>query len=281
MNKVVSTILFVVILGSSCFLSWNRLTEGHVWDGDFAEYVMQGESVWQGKISAFLQRNRFAMEESTYQVGPVAYPWGFPVLLAPFYAFLGLNMLALRGLNILFYAIFLISLWFGFRRYHSRFWLFILICVFAFNPYFLQVMNGIMSDVAFLVLSTFSIVFIGRVVIQRHRVVSNITDQVLLGALIAISFFFRSQGILLLAALGIAQIIAAKKSNIIEQRRSSRAIAEPGDSLLRQFFLRASNLWILILPYIFFLIATLLWRSILPEGGSSHLSFCMKYHYTY
>jgi hypothetical protein len=68
-------------LGSSCFLSWNRLTEGHVWDGDFAEYVMQGESVWQGEISAFLQRNRFAMEESTYQVGPVAYPWGFPEVL--------------------------------------------------------------------------------------------------------------------------------------------------------------------------------------------------------
>ncbi len=150
MNKVIIAIFFSMLLVVSCLLSWYGLTEGHNWGGDFSAYIMQAQSVWHGKINQFFQTNRFTIEESTYRIGPIAYPWGFPVLLAPFYAVFGLNMLALKSLNIGFYLILLTLLWSGFSRYHSYFWRFILVGFFAFNPYFLQFMNNILSDIPFI-----------------------------------------------------------------------------------------------------------------------------------
>ena len=272
MNKVVGAIFLSVLLGFSCLLAWYSLTEGYIWGGDFSQYIMQAQSVWQGEISNFLQMNRFAIEESTYQVGPIAYPWGFPVLLAPFYAFFGLDMLALKSINIGFHMIFLILIWFGFRRYHSCFWLAILVCLFAFNPFFLYFMNSISSDIPFLVLSTISVLLIGRVIIQRSILFSNTSDQLLLGVIIAISFFLRTQGLLILAALGVAQFIKVLKNTMELQKGGSEAITEANDSLLRRFICESSILWTFILPYVSFLSVTLLWRSILPEGGSSHIS---------
>ena len=272
MSKVVSTIFLSVLLGATCLLSWYGLTEGHDWGGDFSAYIMQAQSVWQGNSSEFLQTNRFIIEESSRLIGPIAYPWGFPVLLAPFYAFFGLNMLALKSLNIVCYLIFIISLWLGFRRHHSHFWRVILVCFFALNPYFLRFMNNVVSDIPFLVFSTFSVLLIGRVVIQRRRLVSKISDQFLLGVLIAISFFIRTQGILILAALGVAQFISVAKNTIVQQRGATGAETKAKNIILRQFFSRSSNSWIFILPHVSFVIVTLLWRNVLPEGGSSHIS---------
>ncbi len=272
LNKVVRAIFFPVLLGATCLLAWYSLTEGHNWGGDFSAYIMQAQSVWQGKPSEFLQTNRFTIEESTRPIGPIAYPWGFPLLLAPFYAYFGLNMLALKSINIVCYLIFIISLWLGFRRYHSHFWRGILVCFIALNPYFLRFMNNVVSDIPFLVFSTFSVLLIGRVVIQRRRLVSKISDQLLLGVLIAISFFIRTQGILILAALVATQFISVVKSTIVQQRGETGAKTKANNILLRRFISRLSNSWVFILPHASFVIVTLLWQNVLPEGGSSHIS---------
>ena len=272
MNKVISAIFFTFIVGTSCFLSWNGLTEGHNWGGDFAAYIMQTQSVLNGKPSEFIQTNKFAMEKSTHALGPVAYPWGFPVLLTPFYALFGLNMLALKSLNIICYVTFLISLWFGFSRSHSHFWRVILVSLFAFNPVFLRFMNNVISDIPFLLFSTLSVFLIGRVVIQQRRFVTKGIDQLLLGIFIAISFFIRIEGILILATLGVTQFITLVKNIIVQQKGDSEETIKQKNILLRQFSKSAFNSWMVILPYVVFAIVTFLWRTALPEGGSSHIS---------
>ena len=133
-------------------------------------------------------------------------------------------------------------------------------------------MNNVVSDIPFLVFSTFSVLLIGRVVIQKRRLVSKISDQFLLGVLIAISFFIRTQGILILAALGVAQFISVAKNTIVQQRGATGAETKAKNIILRQFFSRSSNSWIFILPHVSFVIVTLLWRNVLPEGGSFHIS---------
>ena len=271
MKKAISSTFLFVLLGTSFLLSWYGLTKGHNWGGDFSAYIMQAKSVWQGKPSDFLQTNRFTIEKSTRVFGPIAYPWGFPVLLAPFYGYFGLNILALKSLNIIFYLIFLIILWFGFHRYHSYFWGVILVCLFAFNPYFLNFMNNVLSDIPFLVFSTLSILLIGRVVIQKQRFVSDIGDQILLGVLIAISFTIRSQGLLILAALGATQIIEVAKNTISNQRDNAGKITRANNNLFRRLLSRSPNLWIFILPHASFLVVILFWRGLFPEGGSSHI----------
>ena len=270
-KKALSATIFFILLGTACLLSWYGLTKDHDWGGDFSAYIMQAQSILKGNPSAFIQSNRFTIEESTYPIGPIAYPWGFPVLLVPFYAFFGLNMMALKSLNIICFLMFLASLWMGFRRYHSIFWRVILVCAFSLNPHFLGYMNYVMSDIPFLGFSTVSVILMGRVVIQKHIFVSKITDQLLLGVLIAISFFIRTQGILILATLGVTQLISVVKNAIVQQRRTT-GTKEAKKFLLRRFFNRSSDLWIFILPHVSFLIVTLIWRSVLPEGGASHFS---------
>ena len=109
-------IIFIVILVISVILQLAILTPGHNWGGDFAAYIMQAMSVVNGTADAFVQDNRFSMEQSSEAVGPVTYPWLFPLMLAPVYALTGLNIFALKLIGVLCYQIFLLILWFGFRH---------------------------------------------------------------------------------------------------------------------------------------------------------------------
>lgn len=262
--------MLAMLLLAALLLSWNGLTDGHNWGGDFASYIMQAQSILKGNPSEFIQTNRFTIENSTRQFGPVAYPWGFPVLLVPYLALFGVNMLALKSLNIISYLLFLISLWLSCRRYHSRFWRIIIVSLFALNPYLLRFMNNVISDIPFLLFSTSSIFLIGRVVIQRRKLVSNTIDQLLLGILIAISFYIRTEGIIILATLGASQFTRVLK-NIIDQQKEE-ATPKIKDILLRSFNNTFSNSWSFILPYLCFFIFTIVWRTVLPEGGLSHIS---------
>lgn len=272
MNRVISNIFLVLILGTMCFLSWYRLTDEHDWGGDFSVYIMQSQSILQGRPSEFIQTNRYAMEKSSRNIGPIAYPWGYPMLLAPFYKIFGLKMLALKSLNVICYLIFVITLWLGFSRYHSSFWRLILVCLFAFNPELLRFLNIIISDIPFLLFSTLSVLLIGRVVIQKQRFISKISDQLLIGVLIAISFFIRSQGLLILAVLGGTQFIGLINNVIAQQKGTAEQTIKQKNILLRSFSKSLTNSWSFILPYVCFAIVTILWWTVLPEGGGGHFS---------
>jgi hypothetical protein len=84
-------ILAVILLVSSA-LSFALLTDGHAWGDDFAAYLMQGWSLLQGTTEEFVRRNTFTVRNSTPVPGPIAYPWGYPLLLAPVLGFLGVNL---------------------------------------------------------------------------------------------------------------------------------------------------------------------------------------------
>ena len=73
------------------------------WGGDFSAYIMQARSIFQFSTGEFLENNRVTVEQSSTWVGPVAYPWGFPVMLAPVYATWGLHLLAIKMVGVLFY----------------------------------------------------------------------------------------------------------------------------------------------------------------------------------
>src|SRR5215472_2110180 len=170
----------LLIISISALLLWSGLKNGHDWGDDFSAYIMQAKSIAEGKPSEFIDANHYTIEEQPAFIGPVAYPWGFPVLLAPFYALFGLNMIALKSVGVVCFLLFLFLLWSGFRNYHSDFWRLVLLCVFAINPTLLRFMDNILSDIPFLLASTFSILLIGRLVIERRRLISPACDQLLL-----------------------------------------------------------------------------------------------------
>lgn len=265
-NNILST--FIILLGITTLILFCTLTNGHNWGDDFSIYIMQAKSVSESAPGSFIEANRFTVENSSYPFGPIAAPWGFPVLLAPFYAFFGLDMIGLKLPGVISFLIFLILLFIGFRKYHLPFWLFCLVCLFSLNPTMLSFTDQILADFPFLLISTASILFIGRLIIEKRHLISTVWDYVLLGAVIAGAFFIRTNGILILITLAITQSIAL----FLKSKQKNFSVGQCSISLRRLLSNRGDflkTLFINMIPYISFFGIALFWEKIFPQGGAS------------
>jgi hypothetical protein len=236
-----------LILISLC-LGLGHLTAGHNWGGDFAQYIMQAQSLVDGTVPEFMAANRITIEESYFPLGPVAYPWGLPLLLAPLYALWGVNLLGFKLVGVAAWLGVLLLLARYARVRHGRSG-FALLAVLALNPFLLGYLNQVASDVPFMLASTAAIMLMpgwsGPEITARRGVA--------LGLVMAAASLLRSNGILLVIPLMFAQFIHGLESG---RFRSG---------------LRAGWTWEYAWPWLTF---TLVYGAVtawLPEGGSSHL----------
>jgi hypothetical protein len=207
--------VLAAILLISALLSASMLTRGHLWWDDFAAYIMQAQSLLNGIPADFVAHNTFTIEQSSYPPGPIAYPWGYPILLAPVLGLVGMKLLALKGLNTLFFLFFLIVFHQLVRTRLSPAWSLLLTATLAFNPALLQAHDQILSDIPFLFFSTLALLLI--------EAKSKITWPI--GLVIFVAFSLRTSGLLLLAPLAVAQIMQFRSWT--EVRRNWREIAAP------------------------------------------------------
>ena len=184
-------LLFIIIL-ASMILGASTLRAGHEWGDDFAWYIMQAKSILEGTTEEFIEISAFTNSQSTTYVGPLAYPWGYPLILVPFYAIKGLSPLTLKLPGLIFFAGFLICLYFLVRSRLNPTESLLLVSLFAFNPLLLNFLNEILSDIPFLFFSTLTLLLM--IQSERHTTLR----QVLIGASIFLTAFMRATGILLL-----------------------------------------------------------------------------------
>ena len=275
MTRDYTFLLYLLILCLGGVLSYGSLTNGWNYGDDFAGYIMQAKSLAEAAPRDFIEANRFTIEQSSDVIGPIAYPWGFPMLLAPFYAVYGLDMIALKMVGVISYLCFLVLLWFGFRRVHAHFWFLCLVSLFALNPGLLAFSDEILSDLPFLLLSTLALVLIGALVVERRLLISQFWDSVLVGAVIAAAFFVRTNGILLLGSLAFAQLFSYWQRQSQERPRN----VEPERCVMswRTFFSGGSvpvkSLPVHLMPYAVYVCLVTLWTLALPGGGDGHLSY--------
>jgi hypothetical protein len=270
MTKKTSFVFFILILGSTSILLYATLTKNlDNWGGDFAAYIMQAKSIVEFAPLRFIEANRFTIEQSSLPLGPIAYPWGFPVLLAPIYAIFGLNLIALKMAGVLSYMLFLGVLWYGFQKVHSHIMHLCLFFLFALNPTLLWFSNYILSDLPFLFLSTLSVVMIGWIIVERRQLTSQIWDLVLLGVIISVAFFIRSNGALLLITLGFSQITLLLKE---QSRKQPPGIKQKMDEIFPRTLHSVKVLLKHLIPYFVFFSLIVIWGLVLPEGGGGHVS---------
>ncbi len=268
--------LFLLIIFIAGLLMFSNLANGVIWywGGDFSQYIMQAKSILDGSTQNFVEANRIAIELTSVNLAPVAYPWGFPLLLAPVYALWGLNLVALKVVCIISYLLFLVVLWFGFRKVHPTPWFLYLMSIFTLNPFLISFSDNILSDLPFLLLSTLSILLIQTIVVQNKHIISNFWSYFLIGFVITSAFLVRTAGILLLVTLGISQVV----SYIQKQLHSGEAILKydrPKLSLkIIAFYKRISIKFLLLhlTPYVIFFFSITLWLRIFPDNGTSYAS---------
>jgi hypothetical protein len=261
--------VFLVILATSFGLSYGLLSRGHDWGGDFSAYIMQARSIVENNPIQFIEENRFTIERSSSPMGPVAYPWGFPILLVPVYAAYGFNLTALKLVGIATYLLFLTSLYRGLDIVHSRYGLLLLISLFAFNPAMLGFGDQIMSDVPFLFFSTLSALLIWRTVSRRQVIVAPVADQLILGAIIAFSILVRTNGLLLLPTLAFAQLVSRLDRRVQQGITPQNPASSPGGSKTRG---SRDTILFYLAPYASLALLTWIEGIVLPEGGGSYMS---------
>jgi hypothetical protein len=205
--KWLAVIALIIVSG---LLGSLLLTEGHEWGDDFASVIMQAQSIVEGTPNHFVEEDRFTVEQSdNREPGSGAYRWGTALLLSPLYRLFGFNILALKTLNITCYVLFLVTLAFFFREKHSGAYFLALITFFALNPRMLLSLNDVLPDMPFLVVSTLAVFFIGHIFVERRRLISRAADHVLLGLLLAVAFFIRDSGVVLVLTAAATQIVSA------------------------------------------------------------------------
>jgi 4-amino-4-deoxy-L-arabinose transferase-like glycosyltransferase len=235
--------LLIAVIFASLFVSASTLTRGHEWGDDFASYIMQAESIWNGTTRQFIQHNSSTIFESSNQIGPIAYPWGYPLILMPVYALKGIHPLALKLPGLFFYAGFLACLYLLMKTRLGQTESLLIVCLFAFDPLLVRFLDQILSDIPFLFFSTLTLFFM-----QSRRPLTN-RLLVLIGILISLAYFIRTTGVLLLASFIAVKILEAFN----ERTTVSRNIKE-----------------VLVVCVIFgllFLLSLLLF----PQGETSHL----------
>jgi hypothetical protein len=241
-------IILVVILGLSALLGLLLLTKGQDWGDDFADYIMQAQSIVKGNEQSFIERNAFTINSTDFILGPVAYPWGYPLILASVYAVTGLNLIALKLPDLVFFIAFLFVLFRFYRKRLSSIESLLLVGVFAFQPQFLSFLDEILSDVPYLFFSLLALLVMDAYFTHGDRGWKNIRSNLfpaVIGAVVFAVSFVRTTGLILLPtflAIQVFEIWKLRRDNLARNRIIR-------DSLI--FCLSFGLLWlvsILILP---------------------------------
>lgn len=199
-KRVLPVLLLIAML-----LGFGTLRRGHEWGDDFAWYILQARSVLDGTVDEFMETSAFTNNESTTYVGPLAYPWGYPLILAPAYMLRGTHPLVLKLPGLFFYAAFLICLYLLMKSRLTQTDSLLMVALFAFNPLLIQFLDQILSDIPFLFFSTLSLWLITS---DGRR---SLLQSVLIGASIYFLVFLRATGILLLGCFLIVEFLRLLK----------------------------------------------------------------------
>jgi len=239
-------LLFVVIL-ISVIVGACTLTRGHEWGDDFAWYIVQAKSILNGTTDEFMQVSAFTNYQSTQHLGPLAYPWGYPLILTPVYAVKGISPLALKLPALFFYAGFLICFYLLMKDRLTLTESLILVTLFAFNPLLLQFLDQILSDIPFLFFSTLSLL------LMTWKNKRGAVHYALIGAAVFFTTILRVTGVLLLGSFLIVEFF-----RFLRDRNERKIVGE----IIRGSF---------IVCFTF----ALLWvvnAQLFPSGGESYLS---------
>ncbi len=248
-------LLPLAIILLSTLLAFSLLTKDHEWGDDWASYLMQAVSITRDQTGEFIQRNTFTMRESTHFIGPDAYPWGFPTLLAPFTLACGpLNVFCLKYINLIFFALFLWVFYALLARRLPPLEAALLLAVFAFSPLLLKFEDILLSDITFLFFSTFGLLLIEKRIGRGASLWDNsLYKNIILGIVLFFAFFIRTNGILLVPTLFLTQAftyLQTRPRPVLDWKRV---------------------LTIGLIPYYVFGLLTLANLMLFPAGEESHL----------
>ena len=156
-NTIKKLVFCFAIIGLAT-VSILNLRPGHMWGGDFSLYIRQASGIINNDREQIARDVHFMLENSTeHTFSPVAYPWGFPALLAPVVAAMGMDDYpSLSDFNVFkwyivfFYIVFVLFYYLWVKNKFGGWIPVLLMVIVGFQPVFISWLNHIMSEMPYL-----------------------------------------------------------------------------------------------------------------------------------
>jgi hypothetical protein len=197
----VAIVLTLILAIGAFYIATTR--EGHIWGDDFAMYIHHAKNLAYGNSYA---DTGYIYNPHYPDIGPRAYPPLFPLLLAPVYRIMGLNLGAMKALNILVFLVFLFFLYLLFRPDLPFSYVLAILAVLALNPFIWILKDQVISDFLFLLLMVLTFHAVSKYS-ERPTVASSFAVAIC----IALSFACRTIGFLFLPCLLLYDAIRFRK----------------------------------------------------------------------
>jgi hypothetical protein len=241
-------VLLMLVITLACFV---MKVPGHNWGDDFALYINQSKHLLQGNVDSLVEKNTFSIEQSTLKhFSPTLAPWGYPLLIAPIIQVFGLDVEALKTMNIVLFILFLGCFYWLVKQSMPRAISILLFVCIATNYRLIDHTNVVGTEISFLLFSTGTLAAIHYYQLPSYRLWKGL----LMGGMLYFSFMIRTEGLLLFAGFLVWQ------AGLLCNKEKST-----GCSIERKIT------W-LLLPYLTSFCLYIVVSKILPNGFVSHFN---------
>lgn len=206
---------------------------GHDEGDDFALYLRQARSLFDGDMAAVVADNRFAVLNSDAGFSPVAYPWGWPLLLSPFVHLWGFTYDRLKFVEIAAFCVWLVMLHGIVRRRLGRMVAAAVLAAIATAPAYLEQTDQLLSEFPYLAAVGVVIWWNDRLRTRSTLITATSRELVVLGLLAAAAFNIRREGVVLVVVIVALQAVdvwrsaESSKGRSASLRRSWRSLVTP------------------------------------------------------
>ncbi len=205
-RRVISGVGLGAVVGVAATLAVMLHRAGHHQGDDFALYLRQARSLFDGDIAQVVADNRFTVVNSPGPFSPVAYPWGWPLVLAPFVHVWGLDFDKLKLVEVVCFCIWLVLVHGIVRRRAGRLLAFAVTAVVGTAPMLLAHTDFLLSEYPHAVAIGVFVWWLDRITADRTLLQGSTRQLVVLGVLAAVAYNVRRESIVLVAVLAITQL---------------------------------------------------------------------------
>lgn len=194
----------VLLLVPIAILLLGMISTGHALEGDFSLYLRQAKSICMGDAGQVFHDMQQMLSLATDKLySPTLYPWGYPLLMAPVYALFGMNFYMYKLLQLVFILSGLFFLYSNLAKqpgFKMQAW--IIAFFVGIQPLLLLFVNQLLSEPSyfcFVMISWWAVRSVDPAEVTGKKAIARL---IALGALLIFTAQIRTEGFLLLAALG-------------------------------------------------------------------------------
>jgi hypothetical protein len=200
-----------LLVGTMAALMFATHRAGHWWGDDWALYLRQADGLVSGNPRRVLSENEFAVLMSDGPAfSPPLYPWGFPLVLAPFVALWGTDIDRLAAVPVISAAAFACGWYLLARRRIGVVPALAGTAAITLSPLLVGWSELLQSEWTFMAVVAGALVALDRAV-ERGTVLTP-RWSVGLGLWAAAAFTVRREGLAVVAAIAVAQMVVLPRA---------------------------------------------------------------------